>query len=317
MAEGQGYASYAGIGVQSTLGTNVTRTQFFDFISEGIELQQQQKQWNNAGESGERINTELGRHSEGSIEVYGNFEGLESVFKQAFGVGSVSSVNTAGAAWTHTFLLKDAVKSPGLSVEINRDVTAFLYEGMQVEETEFIQDAGDYLKIRFHYRGRDETQVSATSPTFATPLKIHHTQLVAKINTVVTTLNSYRLSMKNGLTGFRAQLGNKVTREIIRGGRRSVTGEVNLQFENLDRYNEFKAQSTVVLDLSYIGAVITGAETYKLQLYCPLANWTGRTPVVGGTGPIAFSMPFMAFMINRGANDEFAMFIENTKTSVT
>ena len=317
MAEGQGYAAYAGIGVQSTLGTNVTRTRFIDFISEGVELQEQQRPWNNAGESGQRINTELGRHSEGPIEVFGNFEGLESFFKAAFGLNSVTTANPAGSAFTHTYALKDSVKSPGLSLEINRDVTAFLYEGCQIEEVDFMQDSADYLKVRFQFRGRDETQVSATSPTFATALKVHHSQLTCKVATVATVLNSFRVNLKNGLTGFRAQLGDKVTREIIRGGKRTVSGEVNLQFEDQTRYNEFKALTNVALEFKYVGAVITGAETYQFKLNLPQVNWTGRTPSVGGPGPIAFSMPFMAYMTTRGANDELALFIENTLTSVT
>ena len=317
MAEGQGYAAYAGMGVQSALGTNVTRTRFIPFISEAIELQPQYRGWNNAGQSGQRVNTELGRHSEGSMEAFGNFEGLESFFKQAFGLNSVTTANPAGSAFTHTYALKDSVKSPGLSLEIHRDITAFLYEGCQIEEVDFVQDAGDYLKVRFMFRGRDETQVSATSPTYATTLKVHHAQLTAKVATVATTLNSFRVNLKNGLTGFRAQLGNTVTREIIRGGLREVTGEVSLQFEDQTRYNEFKAKTDVALEFKYVGAVITGAETYQFKLNMPQVNWTGRTPTVGGPGPISFAMPFTSYMTAIGANDELALFQENTLTSVT
>lgn len=316
MPQAQGYAAYAGLGIQSTLGVNVTRTKFLDFISESIEIQPQRKQWNNAGESGFRINTELGLHSEGSLEVYANFEGLDSWLKQAFGSGSVTTTNPAGAAFNHTFALKDAVKSPGVSLEINRDVTAFLYEACQFDEVEFIQDPNDYLRVRFGIRGRDETQVTATSPSFATPLKVHSSQLTCKVATVVTTVNSYRISIRNNLTGFRPQLSTPITKEIIRGGKRSVSGEISLAFEDLVRYNEFRNLNNIALELKYVGAVITGSETFRFQLNMPQINWDGRTPNVPGPGPVDFSMPFTAFMTTRAANDELALVIENTATSV-
>lgn len=313
MAEGQGYASFTGIGVQSTLGTNVARTKFLDFISEGIELQSQQKEWTSASESGQRINTELGLHSEGPLEAYGVFEGLESFFKQAFGASSCTDATVTGSAYSHTFALKDALKSPGLSVEINRDIAAFLYEGMQIDEVEFIQEPGEHLKVRFHFRGRNESQVSASSPSYVTALKVHHAQLVCKVATVVTTINSFRVSLKNGCTGFRPQLSTAVTREIIRGGKRTVDGEIGLVFEDVTRYNEFRALTNVALEFKYVGGAIPsgGGELYQFKLNLSQINWKGKTPVVPGPGPISFSMPFSSYMTSRAANDELALFIEN------
>lgn len=316
MAQGQGYASYAGIGIQSTLGTNVARTKFFDFMSESMKVVPQRKQWNNAAESGVRINTELGIHSEGQISVYGAFEGLESLFKQAFGSSCLTTANVTGTAYSQTYVLKSALKSPGVSLEINRDVTAFLYEGCQIEEVEFVQNPNDYLMINFLFRGRDETQVTATSPSFVTALKIHSSQLTFKAATVATTINSFNLKFKRNATGFRPQLGSNITKEIISGGKKSVTGNVSLAFEDVTRYNEFRALTNVALEFKYVGAIITGSETYQLKLSLPQVNWDGDTPAIGGSGPVDFSMPFTAFMTGRDTNDELGVFLENTITSV-
>lgn len=319
MAQGQGYNSAAGIGVQSTLGTKVTPTKFIDFISEGVKLQTQRKIWTTASETGDRINTEMGRHSEGPIEVYGAFEGLESWLKVAFGLNSCTDANVAASAYSHTYALKDAPKSPGLTLEINRDVTAFSYEGVQIEEVTFTQDAGEYLKIGFIMRGRDETTGAATSPSFASILKIHHAQLVCKVATVVTPLNSFKINLKNNLTGFRPQLGTVVTREIIRDKKRAVTGEISLTFEDTTRYAEFLALTNVALEFKYVGAAIPsgGGEFFTFKLNLPQVNWNGETPVVPGAGPINFSMPFTAFMTSRAANDELALYIENSINAVT
>jgi len=319
MPEGQGYASWAGIGVQSTLGTPVARTKFIDFKSEGVELQLQQKPWIGASETADRINTEVGRHSEGSMEVMGAFEGLESFFKALFGNNSVVTAVLSGTANSHTFTPKDSMKSPGLSLEINRDVIAFLYEGCQVEEVEFVQDSAEYLVVRFLFRGRDETQVSASTPTFVPVLKIHASQLVFKVATVVTPINSYRISFKNNLTGFRPQLGTVVTREIIRGAKRSVTGEITIQFEDQNRYNEFKALTNVALQWVYTGGAISGGggNNYTLQIDMPQVNWQGRTPTVPGPGPLAVTFPFKAFMTGRATNDDISLVLKNAITSVT
>lgn len=317
MAQGQGYNAWAGIGVQSTLGTTVARTKFVDFISESVKYQTQRKQWNNVGNTALRVNTELGRHSEGSIEVYGAFEGLESFFKAAFGSASVSTTNPGGTAYNHNYALKDAMASPGLSLEINRDVTSFLYEGCQIDEFEFIQEPNDYLRVRFGFRGRNETLISASSPSFLTPLKVHSSQLVCLVSTVATTINSFRLLVRNNLTGFRGQLGSPDSKEFIRGGKRSVTGSISLAFENTTRYAEFIALTNVSLDLTYVGAVITGGETYRYRLLISQLNWDGDTPPVGNSGPIDFEMPFTAFETTRGGNNELAFTIENQISSVT
>ncbi len=324
MAQGQGYASCAGLGVQSTLGTNVTRTKFWPFISEAIKLIPQRKRWSNARETAYQINTEVGRHSGGPMSVYGTFEGLESIFKQAFGASCLTTTQlSASSAYSQSYALKDALKSPGLSLEINRDVTAFLYEGMQIEQIDFIQNANDYLTINIQWVGRDETLVGATSPSFVTPLKIHHTQLAFTVGGVATTINSFRVTVKFNNTGFRGQLGNNVTREIIRSGKRDVSGEINLTFEDTTRYAEFatvtnQTPTNVALVMDYTGgAIASGAgNNYEFKLTLGTVNWEGDTPTVPSTGPITFTMPFVAMESALGLNDELVLFQKNTLTTV-
>ncbi len=319
MAQGQGYASFAGLGIQSTLGTNVSRTKFWDFISESIKLIPQRKQWSNASDTGYQINTELGRHSGGPMSVYAMFEGLESLFKQAFGSSCLTTTQlSASSAYSQSYALKNALKSPGLSVEINRDVSAFLYEGIQIEEIEFVQDPNDYLKINLQFVGRDETLVSASSPSFVTPLKIHHAQLAFTVGGVATTINSFRITVKFNNTGYRPQLGNNVTREIIRSGKFEITGEINLTFEDTTRYTEFTALTNVALVFDYTGgSIASGAgNNYEFKLTLGTVNWNGDTPVVPGPGPITFSMPFIALESSRAANDQIVLFQKNTLSSV-
>jgi hypothetical protein len=320
MAEGQGYAAWAGIGIQSTLGTNVARSKFKDFISENIRLVPQFKQWNNAGGAGDRVNTLLGRHSEGALNVYGCFEGLDSLLKAAFGASSVATAVVSGTAYGHTFSLKSAMPSPGFSLEVNRDIAAFLYEGCKIDEVEFIQAPNDYLQIRFGIRGRNETQVSASSPAFPTLLKVHFTQLTFKVSTVATAINSYRILLKNTLTGFRGStLFPPDSKEFIRGGKFKVSGSVSLGFEDVTRYNEFRNVTNVALEMKYLGDAISGGggETNQLKLSLPQVNWEGTTPEIKGPGPVDdVEFPFTAFETSRAANDQMGLYLVNTATSV-
>lgn len=317
MAQGQGYDSYAAIGVQSTLGTLVTRIKFFDIVSESVRLLSQHKAWNNAGQNAPRINTELGRHSEGDINVYGAFEGLESLFKAAFGASSVTSASINGSGYSHTFALKNAMPDAGLSLEIPRSVQTFLYEGVKIEEVEIIQNANDYLMFRFTVRGRNETEITATSPSFLTVLKIHQSQLVFKIATVATDINSFRLSLKNNLTGFRGTLGSLDTKEYIRSNKRSVTGSISLPFDSISQYDNFRALTNLALEAKWTGGTIpSSTDTYQFKLNLPQINWDGTTPTVPGPGPLDLELPFTAFETTRGGNDELVLYMQNGISSV-
>ena len=320
MADGQGYNAWLGYGVESTLGTLVTRTLFNDFISESLRLNSDRKQWNNAGGTSQRINTELGRFSEGGFECYGDFQSHVTLFKHAFGASSVTSVQlSASSAYSHTYALKSALPSPGLSVEINRDVTSFLYEGCKVEEVEFTQPPNDYLHVRFGIIGRNETQASASSPSFLSPLKVHSSQLVCEVGDAAITIDSFRLLLKNNLTGFRPQLGSADSKEFVRANKRSVSGEVTLSFANVTRYDEFRAVTNIKLEFNYTGDTIpSGAgNAYTFNLLMPQINWSGDTPPVSGSGPMLLTLPFMAFETTRFGEDELSLVVKNALTSVT
>src|SRR5687768_2099581 len=118
MSQGQGYAAYAGIGVESTYGTAVAGSKWFQIVSESMKGKRGRIPSKVLGQ------LSMGRTTRGKAVVGGGFSmqmhwnGFERIIADAFGA---SSVTTSGSdPYTHTYALKAALPV-GLTVLINRD----------------------------------------------------------------------------------------------------------------------------------------------------------------------------------------------------
>jgi hypothetical protein len=313
MALARGENTWVGFGVESTLGTTVARTKFTDYISEGLMRKQVRKESGVIGGFSQRVLTELARWSEGPIEFEGNYEGMELLFKHAF--GSANTVVASGAAFNSTFTLTSFPPAPGLSVEVNRDVSAFLYADCKIGQLEITQGVDEYLRLRFDFLGRAETLISASSPSFPADQRILTQDLVFKIATVATTIQNFRFTLNNTMA-HRPQLGSVDRKEIQRVGRRRISGSFELDFEDTTQYNNFINQSAVALLATWTGATITGAEKYRLVLSMPSCKFTNGQLPADNPGPITETIEFLALEQTRGAQDECSAIIESTATSI-
>jgi len=324
MSLGQGHDSWVGIGVQTVLGTPVVASQYLDFISEGIEYQPTRGHLVNAGAVDPSVHKELYRRSGGPIEVYANYEGLETLLLFAF--GDVTTTTESGAAKRHTYALAKNLPGPGLTLEVNRSVEAFLYEGCKVNEVEFIQEAEDFLRVRFGLLGRnetlDETPTEPTASSFPAELQIlgAHLSAILRVNGASPVadlpLVVNRLSlMLNNAAAHRASTGID-SKEIVRTGKRAITFSADLDFDAVTRYDEYRALTDMELVLTWTGAEIIPGFNYTLNLTLPRFNWDGKTPTVAGPGPITVEMAGTAMDTERFAQDAITGYLINTVTAV-
>jgi hypothetical protein len=310
---GRAENAWAGFGRESMLGTTVSRTKYTDIISEGLKRNQTRKESNVLGSVSQRIVTELARWSEGGIEFEGNYEGLEVLLKDAF--GSVNSAVASGSAYNHTFSLATNLPSPGLSVEVNRDISAFLYGDCKIDKLEFTQGSDEYLRIRADLLGRVETVISASTPSFPSDKRILTQDLVFKIATVAQTIQSLSVMIENNLSA-RPQIGSVDRKEIQRVGKRRVSGSFEMDFEDTTQYNNFISQTAVAILATWTGAVITGGEHYRLVLSMPNCIFLNAELPAGRPGPITETINYLALEQTRAAQDEISGIIESTATSV-
>jgi hypothetical protein len=309
MAVGQKHEAYAAIGIQSANGTPVARTVFFDIVAESLARDSTRAMSARLGSASQRVHTEVMVKSGGSIEVEGNYEGHESLYKVAFGA---SSVSTSGAnPYTHVVTLKKLTPTGGLSIEVCRDIATFLYADCKVNTVEWSQDPDGYMKVSFGILGRRESQVTATAlGTFPSTLPIIGPHLSFTIDGSAAVLNNFRCTLDNKL-GHRPQLGSASPKEVIRVGAREVTGSFEMDFEDVTQYNKFVSNASVAL----IATWASSPASFKLEL--PTVHLTGSTPVSSaGQGPFTVAFNFVALEATRAAMDELKLTIINSVVTV-
>src|ERR1051326_6358792 len=305
MALGQAHEAWAGIGRQVTLGTLAARTKFFDIVSESMRIDSQRDVAPILGSVSKRVFRETGRRSSGVIELVGNLEGHEALYKDAFG----TVVTTGVGPFTHTITLAKVLPSPGLSLEINRDVKSFLYESCKVNQVEWSQDPNGYMRVRFSLLARNETRATASSPTFPAAKPMTADLAVFNIGGAPVVLHNFRCTLDNALS-HRGQLGSKDSREIVRTGQRSVMGSFEIDFEDEVEYGNFIAATSRAIDITWT----SGADSCKLE--SPAIQFLGDTPTAGGFCALRIPFRFIALEQTRAAMDELKLTFINTTTSV-
>src|SRR5262245_43466108 len=120
MTVAQGYRSWAGIGVQTVLGTGVAPTTFFDFNSETLKEHNELIDSARLGSASMRIAVQGLRYTDGSINIDGNYEGLETFFKHTLGGVATTTPSGGTLSRLHTFALTDELPSPGITLAVNK-----------------------------------------------------------------------------------------------------------------------------------------------------------------------------------------------------
>jgi len=319
MAQGYGYNAWIGFASSLTLGTLAVRTKFLDILTESLTYQPTRTRTARLGSPSQSINTELGRVSGGSFEIEGNYEGMDTLFR--YGFGAVASALDTTNAYNHTFTLSklvptSAANGVGLSIEVNRDVTAFLYEACKVNQIEVTQDVNAYTRIRFDVLGRNETRDTASSPTFPSELPMHQSQFTFTVDAAATTVNNFTWTLNNNLAHF-PQLGSLDSKEIARNGKREVTFSFEIDFEDQTQLNNFMNLSDVALVALWTGPAISGgSSSNRFRISMPKCNFEGSTPTATAAGKLRMQINGIALEQTRAAQDECTLIIENTATSV-
>ena len=314
MPVGQGHDAYLGFATQSTLGTLAARTKFLDIISESLAAQLTRTHSDLLGSASRRQYVETGAQSGGVVELEGNYEGLETLLYHAIGAKTSAQQGTT-TAYKHTLSLAKALPSPGLSIEVERDIRAFFYEGCKINQITFTQEPNAYLRVALDLLGRNETDGAATTPTFPKDLPIHQPQFAFTIDGTAIAVNRFDLTINNNLEQ-RPKLGDAAPKEIIRNGAREVSGSFEADFEDTAQYAKFIENASIGLVAAWTGAAIASTYKYEMKLSMPKCYYEGQTPQVGGRGPITVPFTFMAMEQTRAAQDELEVELTNTAAAI-
>lgn len=315
--DAKGYKSFIGFGRQSTLGTPVSRTIFTRFNSESLKEMNQVINSNRLSPSQQVAEQGL-RYSSGSLSMDGNYQGLEVLFKDAFGADTITTPGGASLARLHTFALADDVPSPGLSVEVNKGgLQSHLYADMKIRTMKISSNSNAPMQIDLDWIGRAETLPSASTPTYPALLPSMPAHLVVTIDTVAVAINSINLTIDNKLSGEdRPNSSGRDIKEPERTAVRVVEGTIELDYDSTTQYLKYKNGTDAAISLIWTGALIESAQHYVVSFALPRVRFTGTTPSAANPGVLPLSLPFRAYESTVGAEDEISATMENQATSV-
>lgn len=312
MPQGFGDNSWIAFGVESTYGTPVTRTTFFEFMNESVKLDQGREAHSSLrGRSRNRRGQK--KHSvAGAVETQMQVNGMELLLKHAIGSDTITGTNP----YTHTFALTRALPV-GLSVEVNRDASniasnsSFLYDGCQISKMTLKHAVGDFLMATWDLIGEgDASNVAVTSPTFATFLGFDWPDFTCTVNSVLTPIRSLdELTLDNNLAEDRYNLGANKRKGLGGNGNRSISGKITLEFSQLAELTLFRSQTNCAI------AFVWSNGANSLTITLPNVEFTEGDPVTANAGPILITLGFDAY-ISSVEGDELSAVLVNTTATV-
>jgi hypothetical protein len=320
MAIRSGLAAQLGLGVESTWGTSVTPTRFWEFSEEGFALSIERIA-SEGLRAGNRVlrsdRYAVGQKAvEGSVTMDMTAENSGLLFKH--GLGSVASVNTSGTVYTHTCTLGDP-HSLGLTAEVGRPgndgtVRAFTYSGAKISEFSLSNAVNELLVGEFSFVAKDEATGTITTATYPTSQ-----ELLSFAGAAITVGGSsyeckdFSVSVNNGLDAERFILGSQTINQPVAASMTEITGEITAEFKDLTAYNRFVNATHAAIVATWEGTAITGTYKRKISVSIPVARFDGATPNVAGPEILDQQLSFVG--LSDGSQEPITITVVNTDTA--
>lgn len=302
MAIPSGLSAQLGIVAESTYGTPVTVTRFYEFISESIQLEIERIE-SAALRSGTRVQRS-DRWSAGQKSVTGEIE--MELANKSFGLWLQHAIGTAVTSqpdaggnptvFDHTFTPTDLPTS--LTVQVGRTdiggtTRAFTYHGCRISEWAIEAEVGEIAKFTATILGEDEDTATglATASYPSTLTLLTFVQGSITLAGSAFDVKSAKIEGNNGLADDRYFLGSQLRKQPLEAAMREYTGELEAEFTDLTAYNRFTAGTEAALVLLFRGAVISGAFNFDLQITANV-RFDGSTPTVEGAEIIQQPLEF-------------------------
>lgn len=109
--------------------------------------------------------------------------------------------------------------------------------------------------------------------------------------------------------------GSLTKAEALVNDYQPITGQIDIDFASMALYNQFVANTSLGIVITFTGGVAGGANNYTLQFTMPACFLeSGSTPKVGGPGVITVSYPFTA--LDDGTNGALQAYVISTDVTL-
>jgi len=309
MAIGSGLSGQLGMVKETTFGTAVAVTRFFEFNSESVDLQKTTVQGMGLRAGGQVARAI--RRVLTATQVSGDFEidlpakGLGLLLSAATGTAPTGTANAGGTGKTFDFTLGDLFGSSytfqiGVP-QFNGTVTPKTIAGCKISSFELSVDNVGMAKGKFSIDGKSMT----TSGTGAAALQtasyttannlFHFAQGSITVNgTTAGDIRDFSISVDNALKTDRFNLGSLTKSEQVISGFRKITGKMTVEFNSTTYLDAYVADSNVAVVLTLAGATIAGSDKESIVITLPQIKLDGDTPNVSGPDVIMQNISFEA-----------------------
>ena len=320
MAIRSGLAAQLGIGVESTWGTAVTPTRFYEFTDESLSLSIERIE-SEGLRAGNRVMRSdryaVGQKAvEGSVSMDMTAENSALLFEHA--LGDVQTANTSGSVYTHTCTLADPY-AKGLTLEVGRPgndgtVRAFTYNGCKISSFTLSNSVNELLTGEFNFVGKDESTGSITSASYPTSQEL----LSFAGATISVAGSSYEckeasVEVDLGLDAERYILGSQTINAPVAAAMTEITGSVTAEFKDLTAYNRFVNNTVAALTLKWEGSAISGTYKRGITVTLPAVRFDGNTPNVGGPEILEQELTYKA--LYNGTDAPITVTVVNTDST--
>jgi hypothetical protein len=228
---------------------------------------------------------------QGDVNVEWNADALG--FFMYYLLGTTPTVTGAAAPFTHVINQTKSVDLPSVTMEKGFvDIDTYLqYVGARVNRITFAVAPDAFITGALGMMAQNE--VVATAPLIATPTDVPYVPFnsfdgaITEGGTVIATATKLDLTLENQLNSIKV-IGSRYPRAIL-AQRFHATGTLEAFFVDSVLYTKF-----IDFTNSALIAKLQDQDGGSLELDFKAVNYTGKTPVIPGEGPIFISMPFAA-----------------------
>lgn len=301
-----------GIGVESTYGTGVTPTRWFEYIDESLDFNKNIKQG-----AGLRVGARVDRSARRVVttaDAGGDFsaectsKGMGLLWQACLGSGVSTLVS--GSTFQQVFTLADAPSSltvqKGLP-QLGGTVDAYTFLGCMVNGFELTFANDDILKLKATVDAKDITTGTAyTAPSYATTPNLFQfanatlqtgaltaptATALAAGGTPVADVRGGSCAVAHNMKTDRFNIGGAGRKAKPTVGKRGITGKLDIEYDSTTFRDAYLGDTPINLVLTYTaGALSTGVET--LQLVIPEIKFDSELPKTNGTDLILQGMSF-------------------------
>lgn len=243
---------HIGVGEETTWGTAVTPTRFYEALSESVQREKGYDEIATIRSFSTRQIITLNDLVKGDVEILANYDGIGVLFKHLIG-----SVDTTGTGpYTHTFPASTGIPSDdriglGLTLEFRRDGSlVWTYAGAKITGMSHSFGTDQASRMTFSFLAKGETTgSSATTPSYSTLLPMAPSQVTVKFDGTALDAANAVVTVENPLDETFLLGATNLAKEPDRSDVLKVTASVEVLFDSFTQYQKFQDDDDVAVEI--------------------------------------------------------------------